>query len=1373
MQESTAVQGAVELAGGRYRIDAVLGRGGMGTVYAVTDVTSGGTLALKRPRAESVRAPSSEQFHREYQLLAELSHPSIIRVFDYGLDAHGAYYTMELLSGPSLADQGVLDWRRACELVRDVASSLAVVHARRLVHRDVTLRNIHYDGGQGRCKLLDFGAVMSSGVAASIVGTPPYLPPEALQDAPLDARADLFALGACLYCMLTGRHAYPALRTEELPAMWKERPQPPQVLNARVPAALSQLTMALLSLDPLARPNTAAEVMDRLSALAGLEVREPPAVRRAYLTTPALVGRARALQQVRAFTARGAVEGGVLVITGPTGIGRSRIVDACATHARLSGMHVAQVRARDAQSDYALAHALVSATVQAMPEAGNHPQARLLLRLLRGAAEPVAPGDGPGSHREQLRRDAQRAMCGLYEALSSSRPLLLAIDDMDRADEPSAALLVALFEATRGRALRLVVSAASDRVAHAADAIGWLEQAGARVVLANLTSEQVFELLMSVFGDGPNVRLLADRIYAISGGHPQWIMQLAEHLCEHGLVRYEAGAFIVPAQLALHDVPRTLHDALLARLARLGEGARTLVQAYMLEPDVWYSAPELVAISALADGEIGLALDELLQAGVLACEHQRFGLCHHAIAVALRRRASKATRQLWHGRLARMFEQRGDAPRAAQHSWAAGDREAAVTLLAGWAHALSRGLSTDASLLDREIAGMPAGFLGTLSDAVAACIELGRSRHDELILRCACVHVGATTFDGGEVPHLAAVLARLRVDAGLDAWDRLAHVTDPRARLNQALRETEARHLRLPERERTFPVAEAIRLLAVMVAHGTAVCTQGRDLQLAYALPSLAPLAPLSPSLVAIDRLVETVRHLMSGRVQTALAGYHEILALLEGPAGATIDATARRYIKLAIWYTLGMIAGERGQVEALVWADKLDSELMFEVGAWRVRMCFHRVRGDAEEAERCRRHAELLRIQHRPHQHLGRSQLDSDLLYCLSSEDLMSVKRLAQELEPVAQRFAGWRPVLALVRAEYQRLRGDLHAALALYEQARTLRAAEDGPWGKAMGGQLGCMYALGRVEETRKLGYEWLRELAAAGLGEQAGGIVTWVAISAATLGHAGEAVALADGVVRDIEAMELTGIHAGVIYEVRARIAALLGDAENFERYRARCAAEFKRGRAPALWARYERLLRDARARGIGMQQVADATGGHGGSPAWERHAGAEGDVELDLGDRAALRAQLDGCGTPELRAASLLELLARRCDASGGLLYVADDGTMTLRAIYGTAQAGELQTHVQALHAPATTVVDAEPGACTLPLLEVTREPSPHVADARYRSFLLTDDSTGETLLVGMTLLKPAYDRTAAPPAELLRFVTSTLLEFGDAHPMPLR
>src|SRR4051812_42395808 len=139
--------------GGRYTVESVLGRGGMGAVYRVRDARSGGLVALKRVRARDARKAQKRKalLEREYHTLSQLAHPRIIEVYDYGIDDVGPYYTMELLDGKDLDQGGRLAWKRVCAVLCDVASSLAILHSRGLLHRDVSARNVRITG-DGRAK---------------------------------------------------------------------------------------------------------------------------------------------------------------------------------------------------------------------------------------------------------------------------------------------------------------------------------------------------------------------------------------------------------------------------------------------------------------------------------------------------------------------------------------------------------------------------------------------------------------------------------------------------------------------------------------------------------------------------------------------------------------------------------------------------------------------------------------------------------------------------------------------------------------------------------------------------------------------------------------------------------------------------------------------------------------------------------------------------------------------------------------------------------------------------------------------------------------------------------------------------------------------
>ena len=113
----------------RYQVLELLGQGGMGAVYRVRDERTGRDLALKRlhKREGDNQSVAVELFEREFHTLSELAHPRIIEVYEYGVDDLGAYYTMELLGGQDLRELGKLPWKRACELLFDVASSLAIL----------------------------------------------------------------------------------------------------------------------------------------------------------------------------------------------------------------------------------------------------------------------------------------------------------------------------------------------------------------------------------------------------------------------------------------------------------------------------------------------------------------------------------------------------------------------------------------------------------------------------------------------------------------------------------------------------------------------------------------------------------------------------------------------------------------------------------------------------------------------------------------------------------------------------------------------------------------------------------------------------------------------------------------------------------------------------------------------------------------------------------------------------------------------------------------------------------------------------------------------------------------------------------------------
>jgi GAF domain-containing protein len=208
---------------GKYRVDAVIGQGGMGAVFRAWDVRLERSVAIKVVRADLIADPDSRmRFRRESQIVARLQHPSIVTVFDYGNLADGAaFLVMEFVPGEDLRHflkrEGRLDPARMAGLMTGIAGGVDVAHKSGVFHRDLKPENILLPASGAGPKVVDFGvAKLNTGpgdastmsVSGTIVGTPVYMAPEQLRGEAVDARADVFSLGVMAYEMVTGRLPY-------------------------------------------------------------------------------------------------------------------------------------------------------------------------------------------------------------------------------------------------------------------------------------------------------------------------------------------------------------------------------------------------------------------------------------------------------------------------------------------------------------------------------------------------------------------------------------------------------------------------------------------------------------------------------------------------------------------------------------------------------------------------------------------------------------------------------------------------------------------------------------------------------------------------------------------------------------------------------------------------------------------------------------------------------------------------------------------------------------------------------------------------------------------------------------------------------------
>jgi serine/threonine-protein kinase len=251
----------------RYRIEQILGRGGMGVVYKAVDTQLDEMVAIKTLLGDVLtRSPEDlERFKREIRLARKITHRNVLRTYDYG-EAEGVYFiSMEFVRGYTLSElldeapQRQMATRASVGITRQICRGLHAAHEQGIIHRDIKPQNVLIDA-KGEVKLMDFGiarmAETPEGVtqAGLIVGTPHYMSPEQVQGKQLDARSDVYSMGVLIYEMLVGRRPFESSSlTGVLTAHITEKPKAPAELRPDVPREINAIVLRCLEKNPAAR----------------------------------------------------------------------------------------------------------------------------------------------------------------------------------------------------------------------------------------------------------------------------------------------------------------------------------------------------------------------------------------------------------------------------------------------------------------------------------------------------------------------------------------------------------------------------------------------------------------------------------------------------------------------------------------------------------------------------------------------------------------------------------------------------------------------------------------------------------------------------------------------------------------------------------------------------------------------------------------------------------------------------------------------------------------------------------------------------------------------------------------------------------------
>jgi hypothetical protein len=627
----------------RFRLVSILGRGSMGVVYRVHDAEMATDVALKT--LEAARGDQLYHLKREFRLLADISHPNLVELFELVVSSTDSFFTMELVEGVDFTthlrrDSPNIDGqlRQFLDAARQLVMGVAALHAAGKLHRDVKPSNIRVTR-EGRVVLLDFGLATTLAYETGsdgVAGTLAYMAPEQGWSAPPAPTADWYSVGVVLYEALTGRRPFhgPAVRMLQQKA--EAPPPPPRTLVADVPDELDALITALLDPDPARRPG-ADEILGRLAGRPAVQPRCG-----APVDDLPFVGRADEMASLRAAFASVARGQGVTVhIHGPSGIGKTELVrrflswveqqpNAVVLRGRCHPQEDVPYKALDALVD-ALSRQLVGLPdLSAAALVPRHAGALLrvfpvLARVTQLAAWPIPDDAEP----YEVRRRAAMALRDLLGKLADRQPLALWIDDLQWGDPDSAAVLRELVRAPDAPAMLLLLSyrsADTNRMPLPFGLQDDAEELPREIRLGPLDDVETRELVTRLAGSELGSAEEASSIAAECAGSPFLASQLVHDLnatvptgASHGSAA-ERLAEVVSARVAqlpavarhvlevVSVAGRPLDRSVVLEAAGVGERGR-MVLTHLEQQRLIASTPRagLTAVEVITTGSRGIA----------------------------------------------------------------------------------------------------------------------------------------------------------------------------------------------------------------------------------------------------------------------------------------------------------------------------------------------------------------------------------------------------------------------------------------------------------------------------------------------------------------------------------------------------------------------------------------------------------------------------------------------------------------------------------------------------------------------------------------------------------------------------------------------
>jgi len=591
----TPLTSGVAFAGGRYRVQRLVGEGGKKRVYLARDESLGRDVAVSSIKADSADDPGQLRVRHEAEAMGKLGdHPNIVTVYDIGEESGRLFIVSEFMAGGDVEERlrqseaGRMPLDESLRIASEVCRALEHAHENGIIHRDLKPGNI-WLRQDGSAALGDFGLALSEErmritQEGMMVGTVAYMPPEQALGRSPDARSDLYALGASLYEMVSGRTPFGG---DDAVAIISQHINTPPVApswhNRDVPKRLDELILKLLAKSPDQRPEAASVVREALEAIANASS-VSVAVDAASLNpldrlaSGIFVGRENELEQLRSGIDKVlSGQGRLLFLVGEPGIGKTRTSEELATYGGLRGARVLWGRCYEGEGapTYWPWLQIVRSYVK-----DRDPSA--LLAEMGGGASVIAevvpevrerlPGlqPAPALGPEEARFRLFDSLTNFFKTASQQQPLILILDDLHWADKPSLLLLQFLGRELAGSRV-LVIGTYRDvelgRKHPLADALAELSRAelSQRVLLRGLEQNDVARYIELSSGKTVHESLVA-AVFRETEGNPFFVHEVVNLLAADGRLEdpKTSGTWSV-------EIPQGIREAVGRRLNRLSE----------------------------------------------------------------------------------------------------------------------------------------------------------------------------------------------------------------------------------------------------------------------------------------------------------------------------------------------------------------------------------------------------------------------------------------------------------------------------------------------------------------------------------------------------------------------------------------------------------------------------------------------------------------------------------------------------------------------------------------------------------------------------------------------------------------------------------